>query len=184
MAANAAAPYIAGAAFCRIGIARSGSAMSETRNDVCGYNIRNELISADKLVGRDAPIAPQSPASTVEYAYQYDDIGNRIASFDLGTNRTYTANNLNQYFEISTSDAGLQTSGFEPQYDDDGNQTMIQTTPLSPPRQNAFPECSTAYCTFPAGAFCACAEKRARGRLPPQNQRAASRRKDSWKQSY
>ena len=36
-----------------------------------------------------------------EYAYQYDDIGNRVASTDLGTNRTYTANFLNQYTLIS-----------------------------------------------------------------------------------
>ena len=83
------------------------------RTDCYGCNNRNELISAGKLVGRDAPIAPQSPASTVEYAYQYDDIGNRISSFDLGANRTYTANNLNQYLEISTSDAGLQTPEFD-----------------------------------------------------------------------
>jgi len=66
--------------------------------------------------------------STTEYAYQYDDIGNRLSSFDLGTNRIYAANNLNQYSEISTSDAGFQTSEFEPQYDDDGNQTLIQTS--------------------------------------------------------
>ena len=86
-----------------------------------GCNIRNELISAAKAVGGDAPGAPQSPTSTTEYAYQYDDIGNRISSFDLGTNRTYTANELNQYSLITnlTSDAGLQTSEFEPQYDDD-----------------------------------------------------------------
>ena len=85
--------------------------MSEMRTDIYGYNIRNELISADKLVGRDAPIAPQSPASTVEYAYQYDDIGNRITSFDLGTNRTYTANNLNQYlgFRFRAPDFRLQS---------------------------------------------------------------------------
>ena len=84
-----------------------------------GYNVRKELVSAAKSVGGDDPGAPQSPTLTTEYAYQYDDIGNRISSFDLGTNRTYTANNLNQYLEISTSDAGLQTSEFEPQYDDD-----------------------------------------------------------------
>ena len=35
-----------------------------------------------------------------EYAYQYDDIGNRLSSLDLGTNRTYTANALNQYAQI------------------------------------------------------------------------------------
>ena len=105
-------------------VPRISSAMLETRIDIYNYNVRNELISADKLVGRDAclveafgegraPIAPQAPTSTVEYAYQYDDIGNRITSLDLGTNRTYTANNLNQYSEISTSDAGLQTPEFD-----------------------------------------------------------------------
>jgi len=108
-------------------IADDSSAIFLPCSDSCGCNIRNELVSASKLVGRDAPIAPQAPTSTVEYAYQYDDIGNRLSSFDLGTNCTYTANNLNQYFEISTSDSGLQTSEFEPQYDDDGNQTLIQT---------------------------------------------------------
>ena len=53
----------------------------------CGYNIRNELISAAKLVGGDDPGAPQSRTSTTEYAYHYDDIGNRLTSLDLDTNR-------------------------------------------------------------------------------------------------
>ena len=65
--------------------------------------------------------------ATLEYAYQYDDIGNRITSTDLDTNHTYIANNLNQYSAITTSDSGLQTSSFEPQFDDDGNQTLIKT---------------------------------------------------------
>ncbi len=82
--------------------------------------------------GRAATVAPLGgPASvpaTLEYAYQYDDIGNRITSTDLTTNRTYTANSLNQYSAITTSDSGLQTSSFTPQFDDDGNQTLIQTS--------------------------------------------------------
>ena len=57
------------------------AAMSQSRTDAYGYNVRNELTSATKLGG------PQSPAA--EYAYQYDDIGNRITSTDLTTNRTY-----------------------------------------------------------------------------------------------
>ena len=104
--------YVTDAAGRRTEIARSGTAMSETRSDAYGYNDRNELVSASKLGG------PQSPAA--EYAYQYDDIGNRITSTDLTTNRTYTANSLNQYSAITTSDFGLQTSSFEPQFDDDG----------------------------------------------------------------
>lgn len=43
-----------------------------------GYNIRNELISADEL------------------SYAYDDIGNRTTA----EGKTYTANNLNQYTAI------------------------------------------------------------------------------------
>ena len=105
----------------RTEIARSGSAMSETRTDVYGYNIRNELISAAKSVGALSP--------TNEYAYQYDDIGNRIISFDLGTNCTYTANNLNQYTLISNlCDSASLREEFIPQFDDDGNQTLIQTS--------------------------------------------------------
>ena len=110
--------YTYDAAGRRIEIARSGTAMSESRTDSYGYNVRNELTSATKTGG------PASP----EYAYQYDDIGNRITSTDLTTNRTYTANSLNQYSAITTSDSGLQTSSFEPQFDDDGNQTLIQTS--------------------------------------------------------
>ena len=60
------------------------AAISQSRTDAYGYNVRNELTSATKLGG------PQSPADdTLEYAYQYDDIGNRITSTDLTTNRTY-----------------------------------------------------------------------------------------------
>ncbi len=86
-------------------------------------------VATTRTVGRVVPNAPQSPAAdTPEYAYQYDDIGNRITSTDITTNRTYTANSLNQYSAITTSDFGLQTSSFEPQFDDDGNQTLIQTS--------------------------------------------------------
>ena len=61
-----------------------------------GYNVRDELISAD------------------EVSYAYDDIGNRTTA----EGKTYTANNLNQYTAIDD---------FAPQYDDDGNQSLIKT---------------------------------------------------------
>jgi YD repeat-containing protein len=76
--------YVNDAAGRRTAITRSGSMMSETRTDAYGYNDRNELTNAVKN------------ATLNEYAYQYDDIGNRTAALDLGTNRTYTANSLNQ----------------------------------------------------------------------------------------
>ena len=46
--------------------------------------------------------------------YAYDDIGNRT----IAEGKTYAANNLNQYTAIDD---------FTPQYDDDGNQTLIKT---------------------------------------------------------
>ena len=77
----------------RVLISRSGSRMTESRTDAYGYNDRNELVSGTKSGGS------QSPAT--EYEYSYDDIGNRLSSLDLGTNRTYIANSLNQYTQIS-----------------------------------------------------------------------------------
>ena len=111
--------YTYDAAGRRVTITRSGSAMSETRTDEYGYNIRGELISAAKNA---------EAAKVIEYQYAYDDIGNRLISLDLGTNRTYTANNLNQYTQISNlCDSASLREEFIPQFDDDGNQTLIKT---------------------------------------------------------
>ena len=112
--------YTYDAAGRRIEITRSGSAMSENRTDVYGYNARSELISAAKSRG--------SQSSATEYAYSYDDIGNRITSLDLGTNRTYTANNLNQYTLVGRGDPTAPQEEFTPQFDLDGNQTFIKTS--------------------------------------------------------
>ena len=49
----------------RTEIARSGTRMTESRSDAYGYNDRSELTNAVKN------------ATLNEYAYQYDDIGNR-----------------------------------------------------------------------------------------------------------
>ena len=94
-------------------VSRSGARMTETRSDVYGYNDRSELTNAVKN------------ATLNEYAYQYDDIGNRLASLDLGDSRIYAANNLNQYTSISNTTSS--TDEFQPQYDLDGNQTLVKT---------------------------------------------------------
>ena len=100
---------------------------SRTKQDGQLLQVRNELTSATKLAGSAVPSAPQSPAA--EYAYQYDDIGNRITSTDFGTNRTYVANSLNQYTLISNlCDSASLREEFIPLFDDDGNQTLIQTS--------------------------------------------------------
>ena len=110
--------YVNDAIGRRTGISRSGTMMSESRTDAYGYNGRNELTSAVKSTA--------SSTNLTEYAYTYDDIGNRLASLDLGTNRIYVANSLNQYTSISNS-APYAGETFIPQFDLDGNQTLIKT---------------------------------------------------------
>ena len=57
----------------------------------CGYNVRNELISAVKLVGASSP--------TNEYAYQYDELdslasdGGVAYAYDAAGNRTTKTEN-------------------------------------------------------------------------------------------
>ena len=65
--------YVSDALGRRTEIARSGARMTESRSDVYGYNDRSELTNAVKN------------AVLNEYAYQYDDIGNRLSSIEAGT---------------------------------------------------------------------------------------------------
>ena len=95
-------------------IARSGTVMSEMRSDAYGYNQRDELVAAAKN-------------GVMEYTYQYDDIGNRISSVEPVNVFAYTANELNQYTQISAVNPNLQPQPFVPQYDADGNQTLVKT---------------------------------------------------------
>jgi YD repeat-containing protein len=79
-----------------------------------GYNNRGELISATNEV------------DATSYAYTFDNIGNRIVADELGTNTAYTANTLNQYTSIEHDE-----ETFIPEFDDDGNQTLVKTAPES-----------------------------------------------------
>ena len=62
---------------------------------------------------------------SIQWRYTYDDIGvhaptsvSEVGNRTTAEGKTYTANNLNQYIAIDD---------FAPQYDDDGNQTLIKT---------------------------------------------------------
>ena len=92
-----------------------GTKMTETRSDAYGYNARSELTNAVKN------------ATLNEYAYRYDDIGNRETSFERGMSATYAANCLNQYTDIEYSAVQPSTSNLQPLYDADGNQTLVKT---------------------------------------------------------
>ena len=99
--------YIYDAAGRRISCAKSGSAFTQDDTVAYGYNNRSELTNAVAAVD-----------SNYRYAYDFDDIGNRAASSQRGTDSVYTANQLNQYTAVDD---------FTPQFDADGNQTLIKT---------------------------------------------------------
>ena len=68
-----------------------------------GYNIRSEVIEA--IMGSNT------------YGYEYDPIGNRLASTNNATTVSYAANLLNQYTNVASA------VSITPTYDDDGNMT-------------------------------------------------------------
>ena len=99
--------YAYDAAGRRISVSKSGTAFNHDDTIAYGYNEKSELTNAVASVDSD-----------YRYAYDFDDIGNRESSSERGTNVTYTANSLNQYTAVDD---------FTPQFDDDGNQTLIKT---------------------------------------------------------
>ena len=99
--------YAYDAAGRRISVSKSGSAFDHNDSIAYGYNARSELTNVVAAVDSD-----------YRYAYDFDDIGNRETSSECGTNSVYTANNLNQYTAVDD---------FTPQFDDDGNQTLVKT---------------------------------------------------------
>ncbi len=99
--------YTYDAAGRRVGCDKSGSAFTTPDTNSYLYNTRSELTNAVAAVDSD-----------YRYAYDFDEIGNRETSFERGTNSVYTANSLNQYTAVD---------GFTPQFDNDGNQTLVKT---------------------------------------------------------
>ena len=78
------------------------------------YDANSQLLQ----VCNATPTNVISQYDTISFAYHYDDIGNRESSSERGSNSVYTANSLNQYAAVD---------GFSPQFDDDGNQTLVKT---------------------------------------------------------
>ena len=84
---------------------RNTSRQGTVKNDTFGYNNRSELTTAT--------------VNGSNYAYDYDNIGNRETATESDITTNYTANELNQYTNVSD---------FSPTYDADGNQTLVKTT--------------------------------------------------------
>ena len=85
--------------------ARQGSVV----NDTFAHNTRSELTAAS--------------VNGTDYEYAYDNIGNRQQASEGNDVTMYDANVLNQYTAISENGA----IAFVPQFDADGNQTIIKT---------------------------------------------------------
>ena len=84
---------------------RNTSRQGTVKNDTFGYNTRSELTTAT--------------VNGSNYAYDYDNIGNRETATESEITTTYTANELNQYTAIGD---------FTPTFDADGNQTLVKTS--------------------------------------------------------
>jgi len=91
----------------RVACGKSGSAFAQNDTLSYGYNEKSELTNAVAAVDSD-----------YRYSYAFDDIGNRETSSERGTNSVYAANQLNQYTAVDD---------FTPEFDDDGNQTLVKT---------------------------------------------------------
>ncbi len=85
--------------------ARNTSRQGTVKNDTFGYNNRSELSTAT--------------VNGNNYAYDYDNIGNRETATESDITRNYTANELNQYTAVGD---------FTPTFDADGNQTLVKTS--------------------------------------------------------
>jgi RHS repeat-associated protein len=82
--------------------------------DAFGYNSRSELTNA--VMGTNA------------FAYEFDPIGNRNSATEFGTNTAYVASALNQYTSINLINPVVPLENFTPEFDLDGNQTLLKTT--------------------------------------------------------
>ena len=85
--------------------ARNTSRQGTVKNDTFVYNNRSELTTAT--------------VNGNNYAYDYDNIGNRETATESDITTNYTANALNQYTAVGD---------FTPTFDADGNQTLVKTT--------------------------------------------------------
>ena len=90
--------------------ARNTARQGAVVNDTFTHNTRSELAAAT-VNGED-------------YAYLYDNIGNRVSAVEGEDSTVYTANALNQYTSIQEN----TDEAFQPEFDADGNQTRVKTS--------------------------------------------------------
>ncbi len=89
---------------------RNTARQGKVVNDTFTHNTRSELTAAT--------------VNGADYAYLYDNIGNQTTAVEGDNSTVYTANALNQYTSIQEN----AQEAFSPQFDTDGNQTLIKTS--------------------------------------------------------
>ncbi len=87
----------------RMSMSRTGSVFASSDTLSYAYNDRSEVVGATS-----------NQIESYNYAYSFDNIGNRINSTEETAQKTYTSNQLNQYTSLTNP---VET----PTYDDDGN---------------------------------------------------------------
>jgi len=90
--------------------------------DAFAYNSRFELTNAIYQITQLGNNAIR------QFSYDFDPIGNRNSATEFGTNIVYVASALNQYTSIQSASSALSADTFIPEFDADGNQTLIKTT--------------------------------------------------------
>ncbi len=91
-------------------LTRQQNRQGGSRSDSFTHNDRSELTAA----------MYSTNSATQNFAYAYDNIGNRKTAQENAEEATaYETNNLNQYTAVGN---------FEPEFDADGNQTKVQTS--------------------------------------------------------
>jgi RHS repeat-associated protein len=89
--------------------------------DAFAYNSRSELTNALYQIRQSGTNAIR------QFSYDFDPIGNRLASTEFGTNTAYITSALNQYTSISNSVSSVPLCEMNPEFDADGNQTLLKT---------------------------------------------------------
>ena len=91
-------------------LTRSTARNGQTVNDSFVHNSRSELASAT--------------VNGASYGYDYDNIGNRRMAMEASDYTLYETNELNQYTSIQEN----EDTSFVPDFDADGNQTLVKTS--------------------------------------------------------
>ncbi len=81
------------------------------------YNDRNEVTESSRFMGTDPDNITQ-PVEPEKRIYEYDPIGNRNSATEGAESKSYAANSLNQYEEVTAGGSTVSLS-----YDEDGNLT-------------------------------------------------------------